>query len=118
MPSHAADSLHEAGLFPGVCIARWFEVRGVVHAIAFLWLMRPISEASSSKFGSCAPRAKREKLSHLSESERCGYRGRRLGGPKNLEEQSVFRANLSLAWLQLFGHLFAHDSYYGLSISF
>ena len=83
MPSHAADSLHEAGLFPGVCIARWFEVRGVVHAIAFLWLMRPISEASSSMFGSCAPRAKREKLSHLSESERCEYRGRRLGGPKN-----------------------------------
>ena len=66
MPSHAADSLHEAGLFPGVCIARWFEVRGVVHAIAFLWLMRPISEASSSMFGSCTPRAKREKLSHLS----------------------------------------------------
>ena len=71
MPSHAADSLHEAVRFPSVCIARWFEVRGVVHAIAFLWLMRPISEASSSMFGSCAPRAKREKLSHLSESERC-----------------------------------------------
>ena len=83
MPSHAADSLHEAVRFPSVCIARWFEVRGVVHAIAFLWLMRPISEASSSMFGSCAPRAKREKLSHLSESERCEYRGRRLGGPKN-----------------------------------
>ena len=122
MPSHAADSLHEAGLFPGVCIARWFEVRGVVHAIAFLWLMRPISEASSSMFGSCAPRAKREKLSHLSESERCEYRGRRLGGPKN---RRATRLSISIesSIVSLLGgwggrDRFAHYSFRCFRISF